>query len=503
MTGELFAKASGGGWAPQTDLRGHVLRVLESRGRERDELMFFLRKAGPREWLTLDDSMRSEGYGAPPSSASGLGALVRGVLRSAAGASKDVLDIGVASMGRDGRVRESAVRDLDFVIDPLANPFLALRSVDWVDQVAKAAISILASRLATDTASVLAAAPLLFSLVDRQRSSGLTELVLERAAADSAVRSGLLALSDRRTRRRVIADPAIQAATPLNELVALAVSDTDSAVASAAGVAAVARLSADDGDVLEQLLAGPALVRHAVLEALPDGDRARDTAIPHLFDRSPTVRTAAQRTLVRTGGDPAAVYRSALAAEERRSVAILELAAVGGTEDHPTIIGALQSADVSTRRAAVKATGWIAGGRVIELLSPMLWDESSGVTRAAERRLRSLAQRLDGARLFELAGANGTHNRRAAYRLLRRRGAPDRLEADLLGVADPDPANQKSALGDLRSWIHRGAASAPRADLATRRRLGDRLDRVESTVGHRMADQVRFHAGLRPADFRG
>jgi hypothetical protein len=126
---------------------------------------------------------------------------------------------------------------------------------------------------------------------------------------------------------------------------------------------------------------------------------------------------------------------------------------------------------VATRRAAVNSARWVAGERLAELITPLLWDPSAGVTRAVERRLRAKARDLDAAMLAALASAPMTHNRRAAYRLMRRRSALERVEADLIALSDSDELVNGDALADLRSWLHRGAASAPRGDLMTRRRL--------------------------------
>ena len=404
-------------------------------------------------------------------------------------------------MSRDGRTRESSVRMLASEEDSLVGPFLVLRSVDWVDEVAVLAMSILADRLPKDPAALVASAPLVFALADRQRRSGLTEIVLERATVDASIRAALLASPDRQTRRRLIMHEPLRRAMPLDQLVTLAVSDPDTSVAALAGVAAVARVAAGDvDDVLERLLAGPAVVRAAVLDALPGGERARESAEGQLFDRSPAVRGAAQKAYVRTGGDAAAVYRAAMSRAEHVATAIVELAAIGGEQDRIVIFGALQSPESANRRAAVEAAKWVAGERIVELLVPMLWDSTPSVARAAERRLRGHAHGLDGKVLGALAEAPDSHNRRAAYRLLRRRTMSERVEADLIALADDDPANQRDALADLRSWLSKAAASAPRADLVTRRRLSHRLELVERQLGSDVAKQTRFHAGLRPTD---
>jgi hypothetical protein len=474
--------------------------MLDSDPKPRQELIVFLRAAEPRAWITLDDSMRASWHGdVRPTHATKTSAFRRlfSGLRNV-----DVLDRGIASMGRDGRVREAAVRELSTETDPLAGPFLALRTVDWVDQVRDAATEILGERLSREIAFAVAAAPVVLALVDRRRSSELSDVVFQRAANDHDVRAALLD-ADTHTSRRVIADEPVRNALTLDELLTLAVSRRDPELASIAGVTAVSRLqSTDRDDAFERLLRGPALVRRAVLDALQVGEHTRQLAEKRLFDRSAAVRAAAQRALARAHGDSANVYRQALSQGEHVAVSILELASVGGKHDQPLILDALNAPGAATRRAAVNAVRWFAGDRLLEWLVPMLEDTSPGVTRAAERRLRSQAKAIDPAVLSRLAQAPASHNRRAAYRLLRRRTAPERIEADLLALADPAVENQQAALGDLRSWLAKGAASAPRADLPTRRRLSDELDRVESQMGPETAEAVRFHAALRSADLQ-
>jgi hypothetical protein len=499
----LVADAGGGGLAAQMSLRDYVRGILHSGNADRSDVRRFLETASPRDWLTLDESMRAQLYGGYGEVAAPGGPLGRAwqALTSGGASRAGALAIGIRSMDRDGRIREAAARRLAKEGDPLAGPFLTLRTVDWVEEVAKIAIATLRDRLVSEPSLLIASAPLVFALADRQRRSGLDEIVLERATVDDQVRK-TLAEADVRTRRRLMAHEPARVAMTLDELVAVAVADPDTVVASAAGVAAVSRIAEDETALegLDRLLAGPALVRVAVLGALPGGKHARDLAEQHLFDRSPSVRGAAQKAYTGFGGQPATIYRAALTRSERVSIAVIELAHVGSPQDHPSVLGVLQSPDPAARRAAVHAARWVAGDRLTDLLVPLLWDPSPGVARAAEGRLRGVAKSLDSRMLNDLAAAAESHTRRAAYRLLRRRTAHERLEADLIGLADLDAANQRDALGDLRAWLHRGAASAPRGDLATRRRLSQRLDAVAGQLPGHDVERVRFHAALRPID---
>jgi hypothetical protein len=70
-----------------------------------------------------------------------------------------------------------------------------------------------------------------------------------------------------------------------------------------------------------------------------------------------------------------------------------------------------------------------------------------------------------------------------------------------MGLADLDERIRCEADTDLRTWLRRGAASAPRADLATRLKLDLSLARVEGSIHANVAAGIRCHAGLRESDF--
>ena len=486
------------------ELRGAIELLMESGDTGRAELHGFLRRASPRDWIVIDASMRPRWYDVDRSARGPWWRRAWNALRSAEERPPDVLSVGLTTMQPDGRAREAAVRQLPAEPDPLAASFLALRTADWVQQVAVPARSILSERMASEPSLVIAAAGLLFALEGRQRRSGLDRIVLERAASDAEVRAALLASSDRTTRRRVLGEGAVRAACELPELTALARSEPDTVVAALAGKEVVARIAAADpsGARLELLLGGPAPVRCAVLDALGERSAGRAAAARHLFDRSPIVRAAAQRAFARTGGDAAEVYRTALRNSERVPVALTELAALGSADDHAAILAALHGAEVATRRAAVGAVHRIAPDRLCELLVPLLRDPSAGVVGMAVRRLRPRARDLDLGVLQDLASAPLAFHRRAAQRLLRRRAPMERLEADLLALADPDDSIRSEALSDVQAWLLHQAANAPRGDVRSRLRVSRLLGAVEQRLRSEEVAQLRFHAGLRPQDLQ-
>src|SRR5688572_19348367 len=108
---DLVKAAHGGALMAKTDLRDEVHRML--RGVDgRSQIEHFLRAATPRDWITFDESMRAFWYGEDPAAKPQWWQRAWRVLGPAKARPSDVLAIGLASMDRDGRVREAAVRQL-------------------------------------------------------------------------------------------------------------------------------------------------------------------------------------------------------------------------------------------------------------------------------------------------------------------------------------------------------------------------------------------------------
>jgi hypothetical protein len=486
---ERARRAATGGWLARMSLQEQLARLASGDDRGREDLLSFLRIATPQEWVGVDEAVRESGY-APQ----------RSLLKDVG---NDLLGVGLATMDASGYRRETAVRRITDLEDPLVGAFLALRTVDWVEPVAELSRSALIDRVRTDLETAAFAAPLLFALESRIRAATTTDAILDAVAADPQLQRRLLTSTDVRTRRRALELALVGGALASEELVSLALHDPDTVVATSAGGAAVARArQAGDPDALARLLGGRAAVRRAVLEDLAPGPEAVELAESHLFDRSPLVRGAAQSVVRRAGGDPASAYRRSFEASVRVAISVFELGYVGGPGDMPTIVNALGSPDAAVRRAAVHAASRRAGPELPSLLIPLLDDPSPGVVRAAERRLRPFVKSIDRSVIDGLLASPEPHVRRAVFRLLRRRSPHERLEANFKGLADPEERLRQDAEIDLLSWLHRGAASAPRADLETRLGLDLALTRVEGGLGRGIVDRIRFHAGLRPQDLK-
>jgi HEAT repeat protein len=304
------------------------------------------------------------------------------------------------------------------------------------------------------------------------------------------------------TRRHAVGIAIDEKTFTLDELVEIAVRDPDTAVATNAGVAVIAKAAeAGDLEALTGVLRGRPQVRRAALDAWPDSSpRAMEIASARLFDSSPLVRTGAQNLMRRIGGDPAPAYREALQSDRAR-IALIELGLIGSRQDRELVLAALDDPDARIRRAAIGAISWLDADSLVDTVGRLVDDSSSAVAIAAARRLRRVARRVpaDIANRWLRRPEPGV--RLAGLAVARRRGDYQRLEADLSLLDDPDDAVREVARRDLAAWWpKRATAFQPRADVASRRRIGELLDAAGGSLTERQVAEIRFAAGLRPTD---
>ena len=393
----LVADAQGGGWQNVAPLYLEVLRLAFQAGAAgRTQLIAFLRTATPQQWLAVDGVMRQIPVDIGRRSL--LSVFRDSVGNRGHGADRTLVSLGFSTMSADGYRREAAIRRIAELEDPLVGPFLALRTIDWVEPVARTATEAL-SRLMDSSHEVAAmAAPLVFAFAGRMRAGAATEAVSAVVARDADLQRRLLDSPDPVTRRRTL-DLARGASTlSTAELVSLALRDPDTVVATRAGQEAVTRASAaGDNATLARLMEGRAAVRRAVLDVLPNNPATAAIAREQLFDRSPLVRSGAQELARRTGTDPDESYRNEARVGDRRAIAVLELGYSDNPQDQLIILKALTDAEPPVRRAAVLALRLLAGPDMPSLLVGMLSDSSPGVVRAAERGIRPHVRGLDRA----------------------------------------------------------------------------------------------------------
>jgi hypothetical protein len=461
---ELCARAAGG---RRDDVQGLVAALhTVAEPADATAALHALSAADPALWITLDETMR-RGPHAPAPRLEGPRTLRR------------IL----ASMARDGRLRESAVRALAQEHGPAPTYALAVRTVDWVEPVREQALAALIGRLTPDEA--LPAVRTLLRLDRRARAAGALE----------AFRAALTDPAQRRTVRRLAGDTdprtrrfGVELALELGEyvrgdLVRTALRDSDQACRQ---LCAQRLLELDPDQAGRLMWARSAAVRRLAVDALPDDVPAARLVAP-LADRSRMVREAARWRLYERGEPPVEVYRRQLrrcgSGTPPHLVAGLAaglgecgdagtgdvplLARLAAPEPHPW---EKESAGPAwppvVRRAAVRALGRLARTRELpELLVPLLERETvPSVVREVLDALLPAASLVEPPVVRRALERPEPAVRRAALRLVRASGPWQRVEIDLELAADPRPEVAAEARADLRAWLGKQIYSRPEPD---------------------------------------
>lgn len=379
-----------------------------------DELL----KAPPELWLHLDRFARAGG-----------GGIAGSVAVPEPGGGNGLLWLLVASLDRDGHVRQLAVEGLAAIGGPLAAGALALRTADWVGEVREPAVAALHRRTAPDEAA--AAVRLLVRLRDRRRADGMAEAyaaALSAPARRRAVRA-LAADADPLTRRF-----GVELALRLGEyvrgdLLRTALRDPDQVCRR---LCAQRLLEVDPEQAGRLLRSRSAVVRELAVAALPDDVPAARLVGP-LADRARIVRVQARWRLYSRGEPPVEVYRKQLRKPLRgvpeRLVAglVTGIGECGDTTDIPLLLKLTEPLPPGeapwgavVRRSAAHAVGRLAKpGDLVGLLGPLTLDPDPGVAREAFEALMRVADSVPPETLWVGATRTEPVVRRAAERLRR------------------------------------------------------------------------------------
>jgi hypothetical protein len=367
-----------------------------------------------------------------------------------------------ASMCRDGRIREAAVRVLSGVADPAAAAPLAVRVADWVPEVAAAARAAVSGRTGPGDAPVII--PVFLALSQRLRGrQAAARYLADLAGGPVGTLEALAVADDRACRLWALEALAARGVLTADVLVARAVRDPDPVVAlwcARALAGPSGELHAPAGLLL--LGSARAGVRAFATGHLGAGQLPAQALRDLLLDRSAAVRSVARWRWRQQHGDPGPVYRAALAGPGlARHVAA---ALAGLDEDHDAslpdaAVPFLAHPSPRVRRAAAQALARHSDPAVIvSHLVPLLRDTSAKVTTAALRYLR--AQALPAHVLADLDAADSPRSRRIALSIRQQSGSWERVRADLAAMADPDPHLAEAARADLLSWLQHGAATS-------------------------------------------
>jgi len=405
-------------------------------------------------WLALDESARRPYLGhSPLGNVAGWGPVL---------ASGDLAGMIAASMCRDGRVREAAVKALAGAPGPVAAAALAVRVADWVPEVSSAAAAALASR--TGPGDAAAIIPVLLAARHRQRGrQAAAGHLASVAAGPAATLEALAEPGDRARRMWALEAQAARGLLAASTLATRAMRDPDPVVALWCARA----LARPHGELppaagLRLLGSARAAVRAFTAGHLGDDQLTAAALRGLLLDRSAAVRSVARWRWRRQCGDPGPAYRAALDAATRpRQVAA---ALQGLDEDHDDALPAaaapfLAHPSPAVRRAAAQAIGHRADAdAILHHLAPLLHDSSPKVAATALRHVRGHA--LPASVLTSLDAAGTARSRRIALSIRQYSGTWNRVHADLTAINGHDASLAEAARADLLAWLQHGAATS-------------------------------------------
>jgi HEAT repeat protein len=387
--------------------------------RDRGAALHELLKVPPVLWLHLDRFARVNG---------------EGVGRYVVPVGTDLLWLLVASLDRDGRIRQDAVHGLADAAGPLAVSALVLRTADWVAPVRDRAVSALNRRTAPDEAA--AAVRLLVRLRGRSRAGGVAEAygaVLSAPERRRAVRS--LAADEDSLTRRFGVELALRLGEHLRgDLLRTALRDPDQVCRR---LCAQRLLEIDPEQAGRLMRSRSAQVRELAVAALPEDVPTARLVWP-LADRARLVRVQARLRLTSRGEPPVDVYRRQLRKAERDTPARLVaglatgLGECGDVTDVPLLLRLAESRPPTwtggdgpppwtpvVRRCAVRAAGRLAlPDELIGLVGRMAMDPDPGVAREAIGALARAEGEVPAGILWFARNRPEPYVRRAAERLV-------------------------------------------------------------------------------------
>ena len=413
-------------------------------------------------------------------------------------AADDVLAGIAASMSRDGRVREAAVKLLADLRAPAAAAALAVRTADWVPEVSSAARAAVSDR--TGPADAAAVIPVFLALGPRRRGRQAAAAYLTGIAAGPAATLAALAdAEDRTCRVWALQAQADRGLLTAEVLAARAVRDRDPVVAlwcARALVGPAGVLPTPAG--LRLLGSARAGVRAFAAGHLDDDQFTRQALQELLLDRSGAVRSVARWRWRRQWGDSGPVYLSVLASPgmARQVAAALQ----GLDEDHAdclpeAAVPFLAHRSPRVRHAAVQAAGRHASADgILEHLVPLLLDSSAKVAAAALRYVRG--QAVPAGVLAALDAAGTARSRRVALSIRQDAGTWNRVHADLAALGGQDLELAEAARTDLLAWLQHGAATSYGKPTAGQAADIARLLTTPRLSG-RQRQEIAFTAGIR------
>ncbi len=379
----------------------------------------------------------------------------------------------LATMHRDGRVREQAVRRLASGVDVIAWPWLLLRLNDWVEPVRSAAAVGVKQRLLPSSADAAAAS---LPILERLRQSGREKPVellgrIEALLTASEGRAALCAaMLHAPTKTARIAMRLWVRHVGLAEWAPIwpqLLRHPDALIRSEAACKLAREADATTAAGMVDVLCTDRLSRIRIeglgIAARIPGAEGEARLLRAMFDSSSGVRATARLLLAERGPvDFADMYRRQVVATTPSALApaIAGLGETGSVADLPLIVPLFDHPKPRVRLAAVAVGAQWDRDAVFDDLQRLLSDVSPAVSRRAAEALRPDADRLDLERLMRrFAPPTPAHVRRSIFLLLSARPRWERLRHLIATLGDVDPKLDSRARIGIELWIAKSRRS--------------------------------------------
>lgn len=411
--------------------------------------------------------------------------------------------LGLISSHHDGHVREAAVRRLGEVVPSDVLPFLLLRANDWVPQVRTAATRALTRHLHVGSVpgwiDVLPALDRLQQATRGDHRALISDV--HRLLGSPAARPQLMdALSheNARVRRLVLALLATVEDLDVAAVVHRAAADRDTVVRTAAISLAQQRLSDPArADHLRRACTDPfPAVRQLAWEHWHHQESVEADRLTRafLFDRTPSLRSAAQLARAHRGDDVARSYREALSepATSRQAAIVDGLGETGHASDAALVTPLLAHPRARVRCAALRALHRLTPHADVRPYVHALVSDSGSVAGVASRCLVARRGDWDIETVWQEAMRSDDVARR---RVLVLAGILDKwtqLRYLCAALEVGDDTTRAFVIARLRRWCERFNASAVRPSPGIIAHLTDVLPRLRFRMSPELFDQLVF-----------
>lgn len=356
--------------------------------------------------------------------------------------------VAIASMHRDGHVRERAVRKLASSGDAVSDRMVALRVDDYVEPVRALATATLMSRTSLDEAANTM--PVLHRLQQRDRGSAAAHSYLQRLLDTHGVGQTweMLRTSTDRDLRRFAYQHSIDALLlDVDDAVSLLPRERDQVVRRA-----LAQVIADHGRpsaIRDVLLRGRSAEGRALgLVRLQPRDLTNDDVLPLLADTSVLVRFWARKRWLELGGDAAQACKDLIdvaSTPSRRARAYVGLSETGSNIDRSEILDLVRESEPALRKVGLRLLAPVAAPEDLPEVLGLVRSENSRVARLAVDVLKANLGLWSLADVADLKSDPDPAIRRRAWLLHRSRGGWESLISDLEILGDRDA--ELAALG--------------------------------------------------------